>query len=210
MSPSHAAVPLAFDLGGIKVSANDMATAVAATIQAVEQTAQNDRSKKETAINKINQQLVELGKKADHGTIGTNEYEQNKLILTQTLDRLNGELTMMNAGAATLGNNVQNVLMGGWNAMLDRYKQERERKTRIAEVAVGRTIENEGALERLRFFSAPENLKQYALFSTAICLGACGSYYGAKFAHQALMTALEKQPTLVQETSRHGIWNSML
>lgn len=201
---------LSFTIGNVAISPNDMAAAVATAVKAAEEIAQNTRDEKEAAINALQVKLAELGKKADKKQIGEREYDVQKQALLNAIERHNKELVLMQDNANHFGKNIQSVLMSGWGAVLDRYKAEQERQTRIAEVAVGHTLDNEAAFERLRFLSQPENLKTYLMFGTALCLGACGSYYGCKLAYNTAELLLEKQPDWIEESSYHTLWDSML
>lgn len=209
--------PLTVEIAGMKVAPDDMVKVLLAGADAVEKAAQQSRAKKENAIQAFEQQLIELGKKNDRGVIGEAEFEQSRTILVDKIHHLRQQIDTQDKAAYATGTNIQNMVMGGYNVLLENYKDEQQRKTHIAIAAASKAVENEGriaqtkleleaSMEKLKYISDPANLKTYGLFLAGASMGIAGGYYGTKLMYRYIEQYIEKQPALALETSHKGLW----
>lgn len=110
--------------------------------------------------------------------------------------------------------------MGGYNVLLETYKDEQQRKTHIAIAAATQAVQNEGriaqtkleleaSMEKLKYMSDPTNLQTYGLFLAGASMGIAGGYYGTKLVYHYIEQYIEKQPELALKTSFKGLGERM-
>lgn len=202
------------EVGGVKIGPDEMVKIITNSVDAIIEASKKSRSEKENAISRLEAQQVELGKHRDTGHIGQTEFDQTNKVIAQKIERLRHDL----ASQEKVGENVQSVLMGGWNTLLEAYKEEQQRKTHIAVAAATKAVENEGKIEqtrlqldasmqKMRYMSDPQNLKSYAFFLTAASVGVAGGYYGSKLAYRYMEQKIQMRPSLALETSYQGWWD---
>ncbi len=202
-------------VAGMQVTPDDMIKLITASIESIEKSSQETRTKKNQAIALLEKQLVDLGKRKDQGRVGDGEFEQAKNMLQGKIDQLRHELTEHDKAGYAMGSNIQTVVMDGWKTLLKNYEEEQQRKTQIAIAAASKAVENQGkleqtkleldgAMERLKFASRPENLKTYGIFLAGTTAGVVGGYYGVKLAARYIEQKIEKIPALAFETSYQG------
>jgi PAS domain-containing protein len=205
----------AVTIAGIKVTPEDMVRVLIKTADEIEKAAQQSREAKQRAIEKFESQLVELGKKRDSEKIGQNEFDQAKTVLTDKIERLKSDIEERNKTTTAIENNVQQALMSGYQTLLTNYQEEQTRKTQIAVTAVQQSVANEGmqatkkleldaSMEKLKYISQPENLKQYGIALGGATIATVGSYYSVKLLYRYIEQKIEKQPLLVIDTSFKG------
>lgn len=207
--------PVTFDIAGIKVAPDDVAKMLISGAEALEKAAQQSRAKRELALNTLQQQLVDLGKRYDQGFLGQGEFDQARTVLMQKIDLIHQQIQAQEKSADAVSNNVQNIVMTGWNTLLENYREEQQRKTHIAVAAASKAVENEGriaqakleidaSLEKLKFVSDPKNLKSYGLFLAGASVGIASGYYAAKIAYRYGEKVIENKPELAFKTSYNG------
>lgn len=200
-----------FDIGGFHVTPQEMIKVVTATAEAIEKSAQTSRKNREKAIKALEEELIDLGKKRDQKKIGDAQYDLAKNILNNKIVRIEQLINDAGKSVDKMSENVQKVALDGWQTVLNNYKEKEQRKTNIAVAAVAKAVENEGlkektkieleaSMERLKYMSAPDNLKKYSIFLSLSTLGVMGSYYAVK----RLDSMFDKKPILVRETSYKG------
>ncbi len=203
------------NIGGVHIKPQDLVEVITSAAAEIEKAAQQSRKAKESAIVQLESQRVELGRQKDRGGMGDAEYEQARAVLSGKIERLYKEIEQQDQSATTVSNNIQSVLMNGWQAVLDNYRDEQQRKTQIGAAAATQAVANEGrkeqvrmeldaSMQKLRFMSDPTNLKYYALFAAGAAAGIAGGYYGVRFAYRWAEQKLEKLPELALKTSRIG------
>jgi|GEM_PF-5446347 ATPase family AAA domain-containing protein 3A/B len=97
----------------------------------------------------------------------------------------------------------ENIVGGLWEVMMGK---ERAKKEAIV-AAVRQDVENQGRIDLFREQLKTDNLVKNGLFYALTAAGVLTSYYGLSLVYKYLKAKLFV-PTLVIESSRHGLWDS--
>lgn len=150
----------------------------------------------------IKLELARISKQYDSGKMGAATFETQKNLLVKELDDMQKSADQVGAAAT-------NIITNGFAAVMaieqKRQTAEEDRKTAIATAAATQAIADEGAMKRLQFLTDPDVLITTVKYGTIAVAGGTAAYYGAKATVGYIEQQLEKQPEIVQETSRTGV-----
>ena len=204
-----AATPqLDINLGGFKINANDVAAAVTKSAQVIAEATRFKRAQIESKINTLETQRQEIGIKRDRGAIGSAAYEQASKSFDDQIKALRKELKDLDRRSEKTGENVEKIITTGWQTAMDVYQKEHDRKTQIAVTAANKAVENEGAMERLRFLTEfatqPDTLVRSSVFLAGTLTLLSVVYYGGKLTYRYAEAKMSR-PTLAT-SSFHVTW----
>ncbi len=150
----------------------------------------------------IKLELARISKLYDSGKMGAATFETQKNLLVKELDDMQKSADQVGAAAT-------NIITNGFAAVMaieqKRQTAEEDRKTAIAAAAATQAVADEGAMKRLQFLTEPHVLLTAVKYGTIAVAGGTAAYFGTKATVKYVEQKLEKQPAIVQETSRVGI-----
>ncbi|QQR48849.1 ATP-binding protein [bacterium] len=196
------------NLGGFKLNANDVAAAVTKSAQVIAEATRFKRAQIESKINVLETQRQGIGVKRDQGIMGGAAYEQASKSFDDQIKALRKELKNLDRRSEKTGENVEKIITTGWQTAMDVYQKEHDRKTQIAITAANKAVENEGAMERLRFLTEfatqPETLTRSSIFLAGTLTLLSVVYYGGKLTYRYAEAKMSR-PTLATN-SFHVTW----
>lgn len=168
-------------------------------------------------IDEAQKKLSLLAQQKDKGHIGTAQYETEKNGYEREIEDATKRIERLESRYDKVDDLANKIIGTGFQTFLDHEKAEDERKTQAAVAGVKASVENEGAMERLKHmtavFSDPSNLQKAGIFLTATSVGVTGGYYLTKLLYNQCTIYLNKKPALVEESSYQGWaatkWNAM-
>jgi ATPase family AAA domain-containing protein 3A/B len=170
----------------------------------------------EQNLEQLSQQKIALGKKRDSRMIGDAEYQAQCAVVDNQIKRLERQIEQgENLGTKTV-ETVQEVLRSGMQVFFKNQEEQETRKTVVAQAAVTKALDNEGAMARLEHITDlvtdPKKMVVVGSFVVLTTGGAIASDYGLTLAYRYLQTLLDT-PVLVDESSRQSrldVWKEKI
>lgn len=189
-----------FNIGGFNIKFDDAAKIAVETAKVLDEISRDTREEFDRKRAILEQEKIMLVKKREQGTISDLEFQVRLENVDTRMKKLEADIERAQQTGQAWNNNIQEALKGGWQMILAKQQEETARKTSIAVAGVKQELENEGAMQRLKFWFEPENMARTGILLTAVSAGVFASYYGFQFGFKYLESVMSI-PSLIQETS---------
>lgn len=189
-----------FNIGGFNIKLDDAAKIAVETAKVLDEISRDTREEFDRKRTVLEQEKIMLVKKKEQGAISDLEFQVRLENVDTRMKKLEADIEKAQQTGQAWNNNIQEALKGGWQMILAKQQEETARKTSIAVAGVKQELENEGAMQRLKFWFEPENMARTGILLTAVSAGVFASYYGFQFGFKYLESFMSI-PSLIQETS---------
>lgn len=170
--------------------------------------AQEYRTRLESNEEKLQRILNQKETLRQYNPYNTEEERKNKMAELERdeislREKIKGATTLddkLSSAALNIGERITNAYL---NIAEKNANEERDRTNLILTTAITADIKEKGALERMKEWFNPKNLRNLSGFTTVTVAGLLGTYYGSKLTYNYIDSLIGK-PMLVRESTRHN------